>query len=438
MLHHPALRQSMLAGFADCQLYTGYELRGAIPKPGSQVLHTSGYTTHRQAAGRLAHSTIARSLRHMAERKQERIDPGLVIGFYEDELRQATVPVGETFTLPAHEDAFTRRVLRKWAEDTWLTIAEVYGVEVRLAVPIHYPDGSGGLVERYITGQLDALLIDPSGTHATVPDWKHTWALPGAREDDPDDLDDDRGDDKLSARAYFQQRFYSSLIFLRPEFRAVQSCTLREAYLPWSKEREATLWRHQLPEILSYLSATAERFDRCYEAAIRTRRNRVRRRVLATPAQWGEPSPGAHCFNCPGRMDCPVPPEAKTGGMIGTPEEAQMYGGILLRAKAVQKLIEPSMKTWTEHEGPTRVRDAKRDHFWGHVVRERVERPTLAQVKAAMLAGRDPTTLFRRRTHTRFTHYAPDADVTRGLSEEDTVAMFERAAELAERKRRRS
>jgi hypothetical protein len=54
-----------------------------------------------------------------------------------------------------------------------------------------------------------------------------------------------------------------------------------------------------------------------------------------------------------------------------------------------------------------------------------------------MLAGKDPTQLFRRRTHTRFTHYAPDADVTRGLSEEDTLAMFEKAAELAERKRSR-
>jgi hypothetical protein len=434
LAHFPTLRQSLLATFADCQLQTGFDLRSAIPKPGSQILHTSGYTTHRQAAGRLIHSTIGRAIRHMVEVGQEQIPPEIVIGLWEDELRQASEPVSETFALPAHEDALARRTLRKWARDNTFTIADIYGIEERLAAPIHYPDGHGGMVERILTGQLDLLLIDKSGTHATVPDWKDTWKLPPARDDDWDgeELEDD-GDDELSLEGYFQQRTYAPLIFLQPELRAVQSVTLREFYVRRSKPREATLWRHQLPELLSYLSATAERFDRCYEAAIRTRRNRVRPRPLATPAQWGEPSPGAHCFNCPGRIDCPVPPEARIGGMIGSPADAEMYGGILIRAQAVVKLIEQSMRTWADKEGPTRIRDAKRERFYGYVIGERVERPTLAQVKAAMLAGRDPTKLFKRRTHTRFTHYTPTADVTRGLAEDDTVAMFERAAELAKR-----
>jgi hypothetical protein len=53
-----------------------------------------------------------------------------------------------------------------------------------------------------------------------------------------------------------------------------------------------------------------------------------------------------------------------------------------------------------------------------------------------MLAGRDPRTLYRKRTGTTFRHYSPDADVTRGLSDDDTVEMFERAAALARAERR--
>lgn len=430
LAHFPVLRQSMLATFADCQLQAGFELRAAIGKPGARVLHTSGYTTHRQAAGRLIHSTLGRALRHMLERTQERIAPEIILDLWDDELRQASEKLADTFALPAHEDVLARKTLRKWANDNWITIAEVYGVEERLAVPIQYPDGAGGFVTRVLTGQLDLLLVDPSGTHATVPDWKDTWKLPPkASGDDDEDYDDD---DTLSLEGYFQQRFYAMLIFLTPELRGVQSVTLREFYVRRSQPREATLWRHQLPDLVRYFSAETEKFDRCYEAAIRTRRNRVRRRALATPAQWGEPSPGAHCFNCPGRMDCPVPPEARIGGMIGNPAEAQTYGGILLRAKSVVKLIEASMRTWTDHEGPTRVRDAKRDHFLGYVVRERVERPSLRQINEALLAGRDPRELYKRKTSTVFTNYAPTADVTRGLDDEDTVAMFEKAAALAE------
>jgi hypothetical protein len=439
LAHFPVLRQSLLAVFSDCQLQAGFELRYSIPRPGSQILHTSGYTTHRQAAGRLIHSTIGRALRHMIEERMERVAPETIIGFWEDELRQAEVATAETFALPAHEDELARRTLRKWARDNLFTIREIYGIEVRLTAPIHYPDGAGGLVERILTGQLDLLLIDPSGAHATVPDWKDTWKLPpkkGAEDDDDFEAEEDDNDDTLSLEGYFQQRFYALLIFLAPEFRAVQSVTLREAYVRRSRTREATIWRHQLPALITYFSARAELFDRCYEAAIVTRRHRLRRRVLATPAQWGEPSPGAHCSYCPGAMDCPVPVEAREGGMIRSPAEAETIAGIMLRAQRVLKMGEASLRTWTDREGPTRVRDAKREHFYGYVESERVERPSLAAVRGAMLAGRDPTRLFKRRISTRFTHYSPNADVTRGLSEDDTVAMFQRAADLAAKERR--
>lgn len=431
--HHPALRQSVLAGAADCGLHAGYMLRMAIPKPGENALHTSGWTTHRQACGRLVHETLALALRHMVEHEEEQIAPEMILDIWDDVLRQADVPVEEMFALPAHEDKFARWVLRKWARENTFTIADIYGIEERFEATVTYPDGAGGVVERVLTGQLDLLLVDPSGVHATVVDDKMTWALPPSRHDE-NDPDDDGEDDALSAEGYFQQRFYAAVLLLK--LPALQSVTLREYYLPRSQAREATIWRHELPNLIAYFSALAEKFDRSYEAAIVTRRGRLRRRPLATPAQWGEPSPGQRCDWCPGAMDCPVPVEARDGGMIRSPAEAQTVAGILLRAKKVVKMTEASLRTWTDREGPVRVRDAKRDHFLGYAASERVERPTLRQVDAAMLAGRDPRSLYRRKTSTRFSDYSPDADVSRGLDDADVLSMFERAAEMARRKNR--
>lgn len=437
MAHFPGLRQSMLAGFSDCQLYAGFELRNAIPRPGSQVLHTSGYTTHRQAAGRLIHDTLRLAIRHMAEpeRRQERIPHQVLWDIWDDVLRQADAPVDQTYALPAHEDAQARRTLKKWAEDNWFTIDDVYAVEERLAATVSYPDGSGGFVERVLTGQLDLLLVDQSGTHATVVDYKDTWKLPAKRGSEDDDDDEPDEPDRLSLEGYFQQQFYALLIFMHPDFRAVQSVTLRENYIRRSRTREAPIWRHRLPALIAYFSALAERFDRCYEAAIVTRRGRLRRRPMATTAQWGEPSPGAHCSYCPGAMDCPVPREAREEGMITTPAEAQTVAGILIRAKRVVAMCERSLRTWTDREGPVRVRDAKRDRFFGYLERERVERPTLRQVSDAMLAGRDPRDLYRRRVSTAFTDFSAE-DAPREIDPDDVVQLFEAAAERARTRRR--
>jgi hypothetical protein len=435
--HFPALRQSTLARFADCQLSAGFELSLALVKPG-EYLHRSGWTTARQAAGRIIHATLARALRHMVERGEERIPVEVVLDLYDDELRQATTPVGETFALPAHEDALARRTLRKWARDNSFTIADVAGIEDRLDGAVSYPDGAGGTLERVLTGQLDLLLIDPTGRHATVVDWKDTWKLPAKRgtdDDEYDDAEDDDADDRLSLEGYFQQRFYALLVFQR--YPSVQSVTLREFYIRRSKPREATLWRHELPHLLAYLGSMAERFDRCYTEAMLTPRGRARRRPLTTPAQWGEPSPGAHCSYCPKALDCPLDRDAREGGAITTPQEAVRFAGALLVAKRAAKQVERSIRTWNDREGPVRVRDGKRDRFFGFVESERVERPTRRAVEEAMLAGRSPLDLFKRKVSTRFTDYSPDQDVTVGLDENDVVEMFERAAEEAQRRRTR-
>lgn len=439
LAHFPLLRQSLLANFADCQLTAGFRLRMAIPRPGSQILHTDGFTTWRQSAGRLVHATIAEALRTMFVHTAEAIPPGDVIAIWDEMLRQAG-PVGESFALPAHEDAFARRVLRTWAERTRITVSEIYGIEQRLSAPVRYPDGHGGHVERLLSGQLDLLLLDPSRAHATVPDWKHSWRLPpkqGVEEDDEAFGDDERddGDDRLSVEGYFQQQFYALLIFLQPELSVVQSVTLRESYLPRMREREATLWRHQLPDLIAYFAATAERFDRSYEASIRTRRGRLRRRPLATPAQWGEPSPGGHCSFCPGAQDCPVPKDARESGLITTAAEAQTSAGVVLRLKRVVAMHEKSLRVWADREGPVRVRDGKRERYFGFLERERVERPTLRQVSDAMLAGRDPRELYKRKVSTVFANFAAE-DQLPEIDPDDVVALFEHAAERAKTRTR--
>lgn len=446
LAHHRVLRQSLLAVMADCGLQAGFKLRFAITKPGAQVLHTSGYATHRQAAGSLVHATIARALREMIaptdprRGQQESIPPGTVLEIWDEVTRQADVSIDKMLALPAHEDAFARRTLDKWAKDTRITISEVYGIEKRLSAPVYYPDGHGGMVERILTGQLDLLLVDPSGTHATVPDWKHSWRLPTRRgveyDDDTFDPERDSDDDQLSAEGVFQQQFYAFLIFSHPDMRGIQSVTLRENYLPRSRERQATLWRHELPRLVSYFTNLAERFDRCYEASIVTRRGRIRRRVLATPAQWGEPAPGAACAFCPGAMDCPLPKEARESGMISSPEEAQTYAGILLRARRIVAMADKGLRTWTDREGPIRVRDGKRERYFGWLERGRVERPTLKQVDEAILAGRDPRDLYRRKVSTTFKDFSPE-DQPPEIHPDDIAALWEWAAGEAARKRGR-
>jgi hypothetical protein len=435
--HFPAIRQSLLAKFSDCQLQAGFELALSLKRPDG-TLHTSGYTTHRQAAGRVIHSTLARALKHMCDRGEERIAPETLIEFWDDELRQANVPVSETFSLPAHEDALARRTLRKWARDNWITVADIQGVEERLEAVLRYPDGQGGLVERRVTGQLDLLLMDPTGRHATVPDWKDTWKLPPTVRYDEEE-DNDAGDDTLSAEGYFQQQFYALLLFIA--FPALQSVTLREFYIRRSKPREATLWRDRdLDNLIAYFSARVELFDRIYEEAVVTRRGRIRRRPLTVVhgvSKWGEPSPGGHCSFCPKALDCPTDVDLREFGQFTSDEEAEAGIGLMLRLRRAAKQLERSAETWVDRHGPVRVVDAKRVRLIGYTAAERTERPSLKQVEDAMRAGRDPRDLYRRKTHTRFAEFTPGSDAELGLSDDDVALMFEQAAEEAQRQKGR-
>jgi hypothetical protein len=430
----PRVRQSLLAKFFDCQLSAGFELSlSIIHGPDAEGLHRSGWTSHRAGAGRIAHEVIAASLRHMLAHEAETIAPEIVMDFLDKAMRQRDRPIAETFALPPKEIVQLRKTLRKWARDNVITIDEVYGIEERLEAVVSYTV-DGVTVERVLTGQLDLLLLTPDGKHATVPDWKDTWKLPPqAVEDEDEDLDDDT----LSPEGYFQQRFYALLVFLfLPQ---VQSVTTREFYLRRSEPREATIWRHELPDLIAEFSATVERFDRSAHAAFEPApRRRKRRKPLATVREWGEPSPGAHCSYCPKAVECPIDPDARAGGQFASPEAAERGVGELLKARAVVKQLAASVEAWTNYHGPVRVRDAKRDRVFGHIQTSRTARPTRRQVEQSLLAGRSPLDLFRTTTHTRLSDYTPERGDLAGLDDDDHVEIFARAAERARQRRERA
>lgn len=433
----PSVRQSALATFADCGLSAGFGLRLSINHPSDRqkVPHTSGWTTHRATAGRVAHATVARALRHMLQHHEESIDPDTMEAFLRDELAQRDVPLRETAAVPPHEFRFLQRTLRKFARDNAFTIADVVGIERRLTATITYPDGNGGEVERMITGQLDALLISEGGLgrHATVPDWKHTWKLPAQQHDDAAD-EDDGEDDKLSPEGYFQQMFYALLVFLT--FPQIQSVTLREFYLPRSEPREATIWRHEMPWLLDYFGSLVERFDRSVEAAYTPAKGRRRRaKPLTTPEQWGEPTAGAHCRYCPLAVECPLDADIKGPQTV---EHAQKVLGEALKARRVVKQHMEWVAQFTDRYGPLRVRDGKRVRLFGHVVRKRTERPTRAQVEQAIMRGQDVRELYRSKTHTALTEYSPEGNPAELMDDDDVVALFEQAAEAAKRRRARA
>lgn len=432
------MRQSLLAKFSDCQLSAGFELALSILHgPDAEGLHRSGWTSHRAAGGRIAHEVVARAIREMVARDEERIAPELVMGYLDDAMRQRDRPIAETFALPPAEIVQLRKTLRKWARENVITIGDVYAIEHRIEAELTYTL-DGWTVRRTVSGQLDLLMFDASGRHATVPDWKDTWKLPPQGREEDEDQDDPGSDDKLSPEGYFQQRFYALLVFLA--FPKVQSVTTREFYLRRSEPREATLWRHELPDLVAEFSAMVERFDRSVHAAFEPApKRRKRRKPLATIAEWGEPSPGAHCSYCPKAVECPVDPDARRGGSISSPEAAERAAGELLKARAVVKQIGESLEAWLSYHGPVRVRDAKRDRVFGLVKTRRTARPTRRAMEQAILAGRDPLDLYRETTGTRMSDYTPErADVAAGQDDDDHLAIFEAAAERARQRRERA
>jgi hypothetical protein len=389
----PRLRQSLLATYDDCALSARFEID-----------YTRGFNTHPQGRGTLFHRFAAEALRTMALHNESIIDPDVAMGIFDDVLRQATVDdtchepgcdlpatvlaedereedgrelacadghrhYSAVVNVPARERADLGWIVRKWARDNVWDIAHLVDVERRLEATVYYPDPAGGSVERLLTGQLDAMFVDPAdATHAIVIDHKDTWRLPPPTE--------------VSFEGYFQQRFYAFLVMRA--YRTIQKVTLREFYVRYSEPREATLTREHINEIEADVSALVERFD-----------------ASAERGSW-RPTPGRHCSFCARPQACPIPVHVRAEGRITDREQAQRLGAQLVVAEVVLAQTRKALQSYVDIHGPVPVKDSKGNTVWGYERIERVSKPTAEQVREAMATGQDPAGLFKARPGTRF------------------------------------
>lgn len=420
----PTLRQSLLSNFDNCARATKYEIE-----------YRNGWSSHPQARGQIFHRFAAECLREMAKmgegiiptdvaqaimREQIRQDGADRVcrfcgsekirkGVTRDGLRQClgckkTFPT-EFVNLPLAQVKDLAWVAIKWAISNDFDIDNLVDVERRLECVVHYPDrDAGGMVPRTLTGALDSLFLDEKDqAHAIVYDWKDTWALPPGGGDD--------GKDTVSEDGYFQQRFYTLLIF--ENYRSIERVTLREQYVRYGEDRNVTISRTQQEEITAELSALAERFDRAYEDSM----------WVATP--------GKHCNVCTRPSDCPVPVFARGDGRITDAARAGKVSASLIVAEKVVKDNRAALRAYVDVHGPVMVTDAKGRRAFGYVESERTTKPTVEEVEKAVVENGGALTvaqikaLYKTKKGTRFQAYTPESPEEAAAADAEAQAKLE-------------
>lgn len=418
----PEIRQSLLSAFDACALETKFEIE-----------YRHGWSTHPQARGQLFHRFAARALEAMNSMDEGQIEVDVALAILHEVLRQDDIdrecPECGTTEIEPGVDHGDRRcanghlfetdlvnvpmahvkdlywIVKKWASENEFDIANLVDIEKRLVANVRYVvDGIG--VERLLTGQLDALLVEGDyDDHAIVLDWKDTWGLPSPTD--------------VSFEGYFQQRFYGWLVMRN--YKPIEKVTLREYYVRRSVVREATIWREQLDDIEAELSALAERFDRSVEEGT-----------------W-VPTPGKHCSYCPRPTACPIPRFARGEGRITDEKDASERARQLIVAQAIVKQNTEALAAWADQHGPIPIRDAKGVRVLGHRQAPRVSRPTQDELRAAIMqAGNvqslDVDSLYKETKITRFEPHVPNGKET----EEDAVNIAALEEALADAKARRA
>lgn len=372
----PTLRQSLLADFDDCALYSYFGMR-----------YTQGWSTHPQARGTLFHRTAAEILRTMQTQDANQIPVGVALAILEEVLEQRGLPWQDRVRLPLREIPVLRMATAKFAKDNRFTIRNIIDVEKRLEATIRYvEEGTGELIERRLTGMPDAIVLDPKHKEdgVIVLDWKATWALPPKREA----AERDAAENGLSYEGYFQQRFYAWLIL--KNYPAINVVTLREFYVYRSKPREATITRAQLEQIEKELATLAREFD----LAVGYGKPKRLRYPDIQDTPW-EPSPGKHCYYCPLRHHCPIADEVLNTIAIQTPEQAKRAIAMLEVSEATAKQIKEAARPYAELHGPIESRHAKGRRVWGPRTNS---------------AGKPEFTFFAPKESDRAPHRVPELD----------------------------
>lgn len=376
----PAYRQSILANMDNCSLSTLFDLEG------------SEYNNAAQARGIIFHRFAAELLRTLHRTGEQKVPHEEAMQILYEVAGQRDVPPEEIVIVPQRE----RRVLRICAlalANVPMNVERLFinpegdGIEQRLWASVQYPNPEGGkAIERFITGQPDAMLLDPP--HGMVVlDWKTAPSAPAKPKNGQDHWTGDHN--HVSYEGYFQQRVYALLIMRN--FPAIQQVTLREYYVLPKEARVAVVPREALEHIEQELGQLVELLDR----------------GLMAGSKWKgwRPSPGKHCDYCSRPTSCPIEREARAfdGGGVTSERQAAKIAAEDVLAQRVHKEAHEALKAWHERTGrpiPVRAAKGRFEYRWG----------------ATSTGGR------------RFGLYPIDTS-DRGVNDEMLVQAFEQAAE---------
>jgi hypothetical protein len=305
--------------------------------------------------------------------------------------------------LPMSQIAELRWVVVKWANDNQFDIGNLVDVEQRLLATLEYADPNGEMVQRTLTGQLDAVFVQgEQDEEFIVIDWKDSWGLPGPSS--------------VGFDGYFQQRFYAWLIF--KNYPSASRVTLREFYVRFSATREATVYRSDIEDVEAEMAALAERFDRAHAESN------------------FPPTPGQHCQFCPRPAACPIFPGVRAEGQITDRAQAARISKELTVAKAAVKARTAALSAWTSVHGPEEVSSHKGKRVWGHRPTTRTARPSKEDMEKALAARSagvpiNLDELYREAKTTRFELHAPVEGETVDPAAEDAALMSALEASVA-------
>jgi hypothetical protein len=354
---YPAHRQSRLGDFDQCRLMTRFGLEGF------------DYSNPVQARGILFHRVAAEVLRTLWQTGEQSMPVSEALEVMYEVCAQRDVDARDVVTVPSRERRllrlatiglvydWDRQKLREYDMRRLATPGGKPAIEHRLFATVRYPNPeTGEVIERQITGQPDALLVDPPNG-AVVLDWKTTPSpppkheqqlaseapLPSQHEAAPS------GDDavgNVSYMGYFQQRVYALLVMAR--FPSVERVTLREFYVLANEARTATVEREgDLEHVERELANLVEQLDAALMAG-------------AKSPLW-TPQPGKHCAYCPKPRSCPIEDEVRIadGGIVSA-SEAERVGGVWIKSGRVRKVAGDAAKAWHEETGrPIAMKSAK-------------------------------------------------------------------------------
>jgi hypothetical protein len=385
----PTLRQSRLATFDRCALSAWFDEE-----------YRQDWSSHEAASGQIIHRAIAKALQTMAALDEAKIETGEMIAILDETLRQHDIdqecpkcfkPItrkqggwiycddghkyrSQFVNIPMEQIKDLRWIAVKFAYENSFDIERLIDVEHRLSHTIRYQAEDGSMVERVLTGQIDAMFAaGERDEEVIVLDWKSGWGMPGPAE--------------LGFDGYFQQRFYAWLVFRN--YPLVEKVTLREFYLRFSETREAVVFRDDMDDVEAELAALAERFDRAF-------------------AEENFPaSPGHHCQLCARPAACPIFPGVRGEGRITDKETAQRAAREATVAEAVLSKTKEALSAWTSVHGPEEVSSHKGKRGWIHKESKRTARPSKKQMEEALAAQRAGVPiqldkLYKTSTTTRF------------------------------------